>query len=96
MLRGLHHSKTRWMHAGVIWLRFSLLFSLLATLLVCRVLLLLAVALLHLELSALFSVAGALVVEFVILGYDARFAVFAVAAASSTRSMLVKSKIDDM
>jgi hypothetical protein len=84
------------MHAGVIWLRLSLFFSLLATLLVCRVLLLLAVALLHFELSTLFSVAGALVVELVILGYDARFAVLAIAAAASTRSMLARSKIYDM
>jgi hypothetical protein len=72
VLRSLQQSKTRRMHTRVIWLWLCLLFfALLSALLVCRVLLLLTLALLHLELCTLFAVARALVVELVVLGYDA-------------------------
>jgi hypothetical protein len=57
------------MHTGVIWLCLFLLC--LATLVQLGFLLLFALALLHLEFCALFAVTGALVVQFVVFGYDA-------------------------
>jgi hypothetical protein len=88
MLRRLHHSQPRRMHTGIVWLRF-LFFLSLAALLQLGFLLLLALALLHLEFGALFAVAGALVVQFVVLGYDAGFTIFAVTAAASAVCALV-------
>jgi hypothetical protein len=68
------------MYAAIVWLCFFRCLALLAL----SFLLLLALALLHFEFSALFAVACALVVELVVLGYDFRLATFAVAAAAST------------
>jgi hypothetical protein len=73
------------MHTSIVWLCFLLL----AALLQLGFLLLLALALLHLEFGALFAVTGALVVQFVVLGYDAGFAVLAVATAASAVCALV-------
>lgn len=71
------------MHTSII--RASIFFSLaLIALVIQLVLLLLALALLHFEFGALFAVPCALVVEFVVFGSDAGFAVFAVSAASGT------------
>jgi hypothetical protein len=53
-------------------------------------LLLLALGLLHLDFSPLFAVARALVVQLVVLGYDFRFAAFAVAATASAGGCVSK------
>lgn len=74
-----HHGQTCRMYAAIVGLWLSGVLALLPL----SFLLLLALALLHLELSALFAVAGALVVQLVVLGYDFGLAAFAVAAAAS-------------
>lgn len=73
---------------GLVGLFFRLLglFALLAL----GFLLFLALALLHFDFCALFAIAGALVVQLVVLGYDLGLAGFAVAAAASTRFALVQ------
>lgn len=83
----LHHGETRRMHARVLRLRIFLSILTLAFLLLGRFLIL-ALALLHLDLCALFPVAGALVMKLVVLGYNLRLADFAVAAAASTVCVL--------
>jgi hypothetical protein len=83
VLRSIQHGKTRRMDTRVVWLGLGL-FLLLAALLVRRVLLLLALALLCLELRTLFAVARALVGQLVVLGDNFGLAGFAVAAAAST------------
>jgi hypothetical protein len=83
VLRRRHHGETGGMDASVLGLLLCFCFRLVA-LLALSILLLLAFALLHLELCALFSVAGALVVELVVLGYDLGFAAFAVATTAGT------------
>jgi len=77
--RSLHHRKTRGMDSVVRLLFFSVLVSVLLAL---GSLLLLALALLHLELSALFAVVSALVVQLVVLGRDLGLSDFAVATAT--------------
>jgi hypothetical protein len=88
-LRPLHHSQTCRIHSECS--SFIRLFGLssslhVVTALLARLgfLLLLAFALLHFEFSLLDTVAGALVVQFLVLGCDFGFAGFAVAAASCT------------
>jgi hypothetical protein len=82
VLRSIQHGKTRRMDTRIVWLSLGLLL-LLAALLVRGVLLLLALALLCLELRALFAVARALVVQLIVLGDDLGLAGFAIAATSS-------------
>jgi hypothetical protein len=60
----------------------------LVSLLALDSLLRLALALLHFDLSALFAVARALVMQLIVLGCDFGLAGFAVAAAASTRVAL--------
>jgi hypothetical protein len=71
---------------GRICLRLGLLC--LIALLALGSLLRLALALLHFEFSALFTVARALVVQLVVLGCDLGLAGFAVAATASTGVVL--------
>ena len=75
------------MHTCII--RASVFFSLaLISLVLQFVLLLLALALLHFEFGTLFAVACALIVEFVVFGRDAGFAIFAISAAAGTTLQL--------
>jgi hypothetical protein len=73
-----------------------LLGVLVSVLLALGSLLLLALALLHLELSALFAVVGALVVQLVVLGGDLGLSDFAVAAAAGTGYALVWWSLEPM
>lgn len=83
--RTRHHRQTSRVHAERVLLWFlGLRLLLLAILVQSRVLLLLALALLHLDLGALFAVARTLVVQLVVLGYDLGFADFAVATTTGT------------
>jgi hypothetical protein len=74
-----HHGQTRRMYAAIVRLWLSGILALLSL----GFLLLLALALLHFEFGALFAVAGALVVQLIVLGYDFGLAAFAVAATAS-------------
>jgi hypothetical protein len=86
----LHHGQTGRMNAGVL-LGGLLLLLTLSILLVEALLLLLACTLLHLELGALLAVAGALVVQFLVLGMDALPTDLAVATTASTSNSLVSN-----
>lgn len=81
----LHHRETRRMNSvGCV-----LLSVLVSALLALGCLLLLALALLNLELSALFAVVSALVMQLVVLSGDLGLSDFAVAAAAGTAYTLV-------
>ena len=79
--RARHHSQTSWVHAKGVLLGLLLLSRGLSRL---AILLLLALALLRLDLGALFAVADALLAELVVLCDDLGFADFAVATAAGT------------
>jgi hypothetical protein len=90
--RTLHHSQTSRVHAKSSSLRRFFGGRLIAILLIALVLscflLLLALALLHFDFSALFAVAGAFIVQFIVFGDDLGLAGFAVTATSGAERVV--------